>query len=81
MLRLSSRPPSSFGLACGGISNNFPDIASIEVNLAALGEVEVFGPGMAVTDDEFYWFPSTATVVDVLTGDVMQDGCPLQDFL
>ena len=58
----------------GGFPDRIPDITLVNVHLSTLGEVEVFGPGMAVVDDELYWFPTTspklAAVVDVFTSDI-----------
>ncbi len=57
------------------------------MDLSILGEVEVFRPGVAVVDDEFYWsiyMNSTSfiftTVVDVLASNVPQDDCPLENL-
>ena len=53
-----------------------PDVAFVEVDFPGLGKVEVFGPGVAIVDDEFYFTPDPiatslvlSTVVDVFTGD------------
>ena len=34
-----------------------PDVALVEVAFPGLGKVEVFGPGVAIVDDEFYFTP------------------------
>ena len=65
-----------------------PGVALVEVDFPGLGKVEVFGPGVAVVDDEFYFTPDPiatplvlSAVVDVFTGDVPQDDCSFEDFL
>ena len=35
-----------------------PDVALVEVDFPGLGKVEVFGPGVTIVDDEFYFTPS-----------------------
>ena len=39
-----------------------PDVALVDVDLSTLGEVEVFGPSVAVVADEFYGFPSAVLI-------------------
>ena len=63
-----------------------PDVALVDVDLSTLGEVEVFGPSVAVVADEFYYASDSvatslvlATVVDVLTSNVPQDDCSFED--
>ena len=64
-----------------------PDVALVDVNLLGLGEVEVFGPGVAVVVDEFYGsmaaIPTStifATVEDVITSNVPQDDYAFEDL-
>eukprot|EP00061_Rhincodon_typus_P018089 g47112.t1 len=60
------------------------DVALVYADLPTLGEVEVFGPGVAVVDDELNIRTTRlvfATVVDVCTGDVFQDDRPPKDLL
>ena len=49
-----------------------------------MGKVEVFGPGVTIVDDEFYFTPDPiaaplvlSAVVDVFTSDVPQEDRPL----
>ena len=65
-----------------------PDIALVEVDSPGLGKVEVFGPGVTIVDNEFYFTPDPiatpqvlSAVVDVFTGDIPQDDCSFEDFL
>ena len=65
-----------------------PDVALVDVDLSTLGEVEVFGPGVAVVADEFYGsmaaIPTSsifATVLDTLASDVPQDDRSFEDLL
>ena len=65
-----------------------PDVALVEVDIPGLGKVEVFGPGVTIVDDEFYFAPDPiatplvlSAVVDVFTGDIPQDDCSFEDFL
>ncbi len=71
----------------GGSLDGLPDVAIIEVDLSALGEVQVFRPGMAVVDDEFCFATNGSlsslifdTVVDILASDVPQDDRPFEDL-
>ena len=64
-----------------------PDVALVEVDFPGLGKVEVFGPGVTIVDDEFYFTPDPiatplvlSAVVDVFTGDIPQDDCSFEDF-
>ena len=64
-----------------------PDVALVEVDFPGLGKVELFGPGVTIVDDEFYFtLDPTATplvlsaVVDVFTSDVPQDDRPLEEL-
>ena len=54
-----------------------------KVDFPGLGKVEVFGLGVTIVDDEFYYTPDPiatplvlSTVVDVFTSDVPQDDRP-----
>ena len=65
-----------------------PDVALVEVDFPGLGKVEVFGPGVTIVDDEFYFTPDPiatplvlSAVVDVFTSDVPQDDRPLEDLI
>ena len=65
-----------------------PDVALVEVDFPGLGKVEVFGPGVTIVDDEFYFTPDPiaiplvlSAVVDVFTGDIPQDDRSFEDFL
>ena len=68
----------------GSFTDGMPDVALVEVDFPGLGKVEVFGPGVTIVDDEFYFLPPTAlvfiAVVDVFTGDVPQDDCSFEDL-
>ena len=64
-----------------------PDVALVDVDLSTLGEVEVFGPSVAVVADEFYGsmaaIPTStifAIVEDDLTNNVPQDDCSFEDL-
>ena len=67
-----------------GITDRLPDVALVEVNFPGLGQMEVFGPGVTIVDDEFYCLPSTvlvfSAVVDVFTGDIPQDDWSFEDL-
>ena len=65
----------------------------VDAHLSRLREVEVFGPGVTIVDDEFYFTPDPIAtplvlsavvdvfgVFDVFTGDVPQDNRPLEDL-
>ena len=65
-----------------------PDVAFVEVDFPGLGKLEVFGPGVAIVDDEFYFTTDPiatplvlSAVVDVFTGNIPQDDCSFEDFL
>ena len=65
-----------------------PDVALVEVDFPGLGKVEVFGPGVTIMDDEFYFTPDPiatplvlSAVVDVFIGDIPQDDISFEDFL
>ena len=58
------------------------------MDLSTLGEVEVFGPSVAVVADEFYYASDSvaaslvlAAVVDVLTSNVPEDDCSFEALL
>ena len=58
--------------------DRLPDVVLVEVNFPRLGRVEVFGPGVTIVDDEFYFTPDPiatplvlSAVLDVFTGDVL----------
>ena len=64
----------------GSFTDGMPDVALVEVDFPGLGKVEVFGPGVTIVDDEFYFAPDPiaiplvlSAVVDVFTSDVPQD--------
>ena len=44
-----------------------PDVALVEVDFPGLGKVEVFGPGVTIVDDEFYFAPDPIATPLVLS--------------
>ena len=54
LLVLPAQEPNSNWLILGGLSDGLPNIALIKVHLHGLGDVQVFGRGMAIVYDELY---------------------------
>ena len=84
---LAAQEPDRWWLTLGDFPDGAPDVALVDVNLSGLGEVEVFGPGVAVVVDELYGPMATiptstifATVENVLNSNVPQDDCSFEDL-
>ena len=54
---LAAQEPDRERFAIGSFTDGMPDVALIEVDFPGLGKVEVFGPGVTIVDDEFYFNP------------------------
>ena len=70
----------------GSFTDGMLHVTLVEVDFPGLGKVEVFGPGVTIVDDEFYFTSDPiatplvlSAVIDVFTSYVQQDDCPLED--
>ena len=84
---MAAQEPDRQRRTVSSFTDGMPDVALVEVDFPGLGKVEVFGPGMTIVDDEFYFTPDLianplvlSAVVDVFTSDVPQDDRPLEDL-
>ena len=84
---MAAQEPDRYWFAVGSFTDGMPDVALVEVDFPGLGKVEVFGPGMTIVDDEFYFTPDPiatplvlSAILDVFTSDVPQDDRPLEDL-
>ena len=73
----TAQEPDRQWLTLGDFPDGVPDITLVDVDLSGLQEVEIFGTGMAVVADEFYYAsdsvatsPIFAAVEDVFTNNV-----------
>ena len=76
----AAQEPDCQWLVTGRFPDRLPDVALVESDFPALGEVEVFSPSVAVVTDEFYNTSDTigaslvfAAVEYVLPSNVSQD--------
>ena len=84
---MAAQEPDRQRQTVSSFTDGMPDVALVEVDFPGLGKVEVFGPGVTIVDDEFYFTPDPiatplvlSAVVDVFTSDVPQDDRPLDDL-
>ena len=65
-----------------GFLHGLPKVAVIEADFSALGEVDVYGQGMANVDDGAPWAHTSPTICRccVFLGHVVQDNCSLENL-